>query len=237
MRLLTAKDLAVKALRKVGSFAPHDEGPDPDELAIALESLDMLVGQLAGSMRLWFLVPEEFTVPLTGGTGSYNLRDVLGSAWPQDGIQFVISAWLQPPNGAQRRPLYLARREEYQAKELLTQAGDPCMIYVDRRDPPTLKTWPVLGADLTDYSIKIVGQQFSPDLTLNQGAQAHGLPQAWQRWGTYACASDIGDGEVVKLSDGDLTRFDRKAEKAFLDLRTYSGTERRATSFVRYRDV
>ncbi|MDL2425360.1 hypothetical protein M2C68_22715, partial [Pseudomonas sp. BAgro211] len=75
----------------------------------ALHHLDEIVGELTGTMTTYWLVPAEFVFPLSPGTRTYNLKQVLGSAYPAQGLQFPLSAYLQyPPNATsvlQRVPL------------------------------------------------------------------------------------------------------------------------------------
>lgn len=235
-RLLTAAQIAEEALKKIGAFSPRDEGPDPDEFDRALSAFDLRVQELAGTVRLTWLIPTELTLPLTAGQGEYNLMTALGAAYPPDGIQFPIEAWLEPPVPVNRRPLDIVRRADYYAHSNLAQTGEPAMVYIDRRSPPTLFIYPVIN--LAGYSLKLGIQTYAPDLvTGKKGAMPHGLPAAWQRWGIYATASDISDGSVRRLPDNEIAVFERKAARAEAELRAFDNKERFGRKrFVKYRD-
>lgn len=238
-RLLTASQIATGALRRIGAFAARDEAPDPDELDIALGNLDLIVGEMTGTMTCYWLVPDEFSLPLTAAQRQYDLKVAMGSSYPEDGVQFPLSAWLEyPANGGdrpRRKELEIIRRRTYLAKPRLDLPGEPEAIYIDRRDEPKLSTWPVI--DLSGYSIVIHYQTYSGNLHESGGGRPHGLPVAWQRWAELAVAADIGDGPVRRLPQVRLTTLMQKAEAAKRDLRSFNNKEHSTRRAVAYRDV
>lgn len=236
-RLLTAAQLAEGALRRIGSLSPRDQ-PDPDEIDIALGCLDLIVGELAGTMTCFWLVPAEFTLPLTADTPSYNLLTALGSSYPEAGLQFPLSAYLLHPvdgDGNQRKvPLPIVRRRTFLEHEQAAQSGEPSEVYIDRLTPPTLSTWPVI--DQTGYSLLLHYQTYSPDLRDSGGDLPHGLPAAWQRWAELATAADIGDGPLGRLPGPRLQMLTQKAEAAKRELKAWNNREHTTRRAVAYRD-
>lgn len=235
-RLLTAAKIAEGALQRIGAFSLRDEAPDPDELDVALDKLDLLVGEMAGTMTCYWLVPDEFTFTLTATTASYNLLTTLGSDYPEEGLQFPLSAYLKYPaaSGGRRVPLKIARRREFLAHDHPTQPGSPTEVYIDRRDPPTLKPWPIIA--LPDHQMVLHYQTYSGDLTESAGARPHGMPAAWQRWAELATAADIGDGPVRRLKGDVLARLQRERDRAKITLTAFNNKEHSTRRPVAYRD-
>jgi hypothetical protein len=236
-RLLTAAQIAEGALRRIGSLSPRDQ-PDPDELDIALGALDLIVGELAGTMTCYWLVPAEFTLSLTSGTASYDLLTALGSSYPDAGLQFPLSAYLLYPvdgDGNQRKtPVEIVRRRAFLAHEQAAQAGAPSEIYIDRLTPPTLSTWPVI--DQTGYSLLLHYQTYSADLREDGGNRPHGLPAAWQRWAELATAADIADGPLGRLPGPRVQMLIQRAAEAKRELKAYNNREHSTRRAVAYRD-
>jgi hypothetical protein len=234
-RLLTALQIATEALMEIGAFSTKDVAPDPDELDRALSALDLRVQQETGTMRTYWLIPADFTIPLAAGQASYNLMTVLGAQYPRDGIQFALSASLQPPGGLARIPLDIIRRDDLEALSLPTQPGQPESVYVDRKDPPTLTITPVIN--LPGYSVLLTAQVFSTNHTTNKGAEQHGMPAAWQRWAILATAEDIGAGKVRRLPQIELSDLRARSKEAFEKLAAFSNKERFGRKrFTQYRD-
>lgn len=235
--LLTAAQIAEGALRRAGSLSPRDQ-VDPDELDIALRHLDLIVGELAGTMTCFWLVPGEFTFSLTAGTQSYNLLTTLGSAYPDEGLQFPLSAYLRYPadsDGVTRKvPIEIVRRRAFLDHEQGAQEGTPTEVYIDRRDPPTLSTWPVIN--LTGYSIVLHYQTYSGDLTETGGNRPHGLPAAWQRWAELATAADIADGPIGRLPGPRVQMLIQRAAEAKRELKAFNNREHSTRRAVAYRD-
>jgi len=236
-RLLTVAQIAEGALRRIGSLSPRDT-PDPDELEIAISALDLIVSELAGTMTCYWLVPAEFTLPLRAGTTSYNLLTALGSSYPDAGLQFPLSAYLLYPvdsDGNQRKvPIEIVRRRTFLAHEQADQAGAPLEVYIDRLDPPTLKTWPVI--DQTGYSLILHYQTYSADLTETEGNRPHGLPAAWQRWAELATAADLADGPLGRLPAPRVQLLMQRAADAKRDLKAFNNREHSTRRAVAYRD-
>lgn len=236
-RLLTAAQIAEGALRRAGSLSPRDQ-VDPDELDIALRQLDLIVGELTGTMTCFWLVPGEFTFDLVSGTQSYNLLTTLGSSYPDEGLQFPLSAYLQYPadsDGVTRKvPLEIVRRRAFLDHEQGAQEGTPTEVYIDRRDPPTLSTWPVINLD--DYSLVLHYQTYSGDLSETGGNRPHGLPAAWQRWAELATAADLADGPIGRLPTARVQMLIQRAADAKRELKAHNNKEHSTRRAVAYRD-
>ncbi|HEC14945.1 MAG TPA: hypothetical protein ENI72_04220, partial [Rhodospirillales bacterium] len=132
----SAKKICEKALRKIGAFSINDSAADGDELNEALEALDLLVAEQAGSTTCFWLIPATVSIPLTGGTATYDLISVLGASAPTDGIQFPVYATLKT-DGGNETPLSIVTRDEYEGISKKTAGGSPDRIWIDRLKKPT----------------------------------------------------------------------------------------------------
>ena len=235
-RLFTATQIADLALQKIGAFSPRDGAADPDEQDRALAWLDLVVGHLTGTRNCYWLIPNEFTLPLTVGQREYDLMTVMGADYPEGGIQFIRSVWLLHPNvtPTRRTPIKLLRRAEYDAIELRNQSGTPEQVYIDRQNLPKLSVWPVTS--LTGYSLALDYYTYSQDLLDTSGNRPHGLPAAWQLWASVATAAEIGDGPVRRLKPETIKGLQAQAERARKQLDAHHNAEQVRPRFVRYRD-
>ena len=77
--LFNAREIAVLALRKVGSVAPQDTAAPDGILGVALDHLDLILSERSGTTRLWFLSPQELTFSYTADAESVNLTSLLGA--------------------------------------------------------------------------------------------------------------------------------------------------------------
>jgi hypothetical protein len=214
--LLTAADVAEGALRQIGALSPYDTAADPEEQAIAIERLDLLVSELAGTHRLWWLVPAAQTLVLTAGVGEY----LLGGLSPR--LEFLHSVQLVEASG-EESDVELVRRSVYEAIPDKAEAGVPVLAHVTRDATPRLWLHPVPAT--AGLRLRIDGQAYSADIDKQAGRIAHGFPAAWQRFLIYALAADIGRGPVRRLPAGVVDDFDRVADRAKSSLLTYNGRE------------
>jgi hypothetical protein len=210
--LLSAREICERALRLIGAYSLVDSQADAEEMREALHWLDLVVGELSGTERVLWLVPDTLTLPLAAGKSVYNLLDDLSPA-PRNGIEFPTSAALADGAG-NRTPLTMLRRREFEA--LGPDTGTPSHVYVDRLGQPTLSIWPVLGADVADgtWSIKLVAQTYGEDFAKGNGVKATGLRAAWQIWAVYELASHIGGGAVRRLPRSEIVDFKAIATEA-----------------------
>ena len=234
--MLSAKEICERALRKIGAFPINDTAADGEELAEALSWLDLTVAEQAGSTRCFWLVPATLSVSLTADTAEYDLITVLASSAPDDGLQFPVSATVKDDNGNET-PLKLVTRTEYEEITDKTVSGTPELIWIDRLENPTMKTYPVLGTGLTGWSIELVVQTFAPDFHKTTGSKSTGLRAAWQKWAVYELSAVLGDGTIRRLPDREITMFEKRAKEGKDALEAYENRQHaNTTQRVAYRD-
>ena len=154
--------------------------------------------------------------PLLGATtalcayAAFRLRLNLVIVQVANWIAAPVSAVLIDPNGL-RRPIELMRRAKYLAYQDLTTAGAPDGVWIDRTVPHlVMRTYPVIA--VSGYSIGLSFQTLSPDIVSDKtGAESHGMPAAWQRWGKLATAYDISGGSVMSLPERERARIEKDA--------------------------
>lgn len=223
---LAAGRLAEEALRQIGAFSKHDTAADPVEHEIALRRLDLLVAELAGTERLWWLVPRNHRVVLAAGQRTYDLNGLI-----DPNLQFLERVYLV--EGGRRRELDLVRRSEIDA--VAPGTGRPALVHVDRGPKPVLTVHPTPAAD--GASLEIRGQSYSPDIAEGAGQVPHGFPDAWQRFLVLALAADLGAGPVRLIPVTEVERLERRAELARGRLLSFNNREQLTRPrFTRYRD-
>lgn len=235
-RLLTAKEICERSLRRIRAFPITETAAQPEDLAEALFYLDMMVGYVAGTNRLFFLVPATLSMALTGGEQTYDIVDTLAANAPDDGVQFPIEAILVDPSG-NRSPLNIVSRQAFEEHSDLTQAvGEPVEVHIDRLQGPTLRTYPTLDSTATGYSIDLVVQTFAPDLTKSNGQQVTSLRAAWNLWAVIQLAIYIGGGPVRTLPEAQIKRDQDQADKLLNELQQYENREHTGAPRVAFRD-
>ncbi|MER8967715.1 hypothetical protein NKI25_18670 [Mesorhizobium sp. M0808] len=230
-RVLKAKEICERALRMIGKFPTTESAPDGEDLREALFWLDMVMAEVAGTTRLFFLIPASIRLTLVAGQQPYLLSDEI-TAFPDNGFQFPVAAWLEDANG-NRTPLEIVARDTWLEKSLLSTPGTPCEVYIDRLPDPTLYTYPTIDATDTDvWTVVLDFQSYAPNVapagvsgTRPQDSVETLFRQAWQRWLTYKLCVDIGGGAVVKLPENSLARFEREELKARGALEAFENRE------------
>lgn len=234
-RFATSKEIATKALKHIGAFGVNDLQPDAVQLARALEAFDALVQEYVGTNEAWWLRPGEVGLSLTAAQASYDLMTALGASYPVDWIEHPVGAVLVDPNG-NRTPLTIVRRDAYYGLPRLDTAGIPECVYLDRLVPHlTLYTHPVIA--VADYTIRLSFQTYAPNSVDERiGAERHGLPPAWERWGSLATAYDISGGSVMNIPivERQMLKADLREARAALDAR--NNRERARKGHVQPRD-
>ena len=213
---LSAGGVAEQALRLIGAFTANDSAADPAEYEVAISALDMLVAELTGRHKFWWLVPATQTVALTAGKATYSLAALL-----EPKLEFYERAYLV--RSGLDSPLDLVRRSVYDEIADKTQTGTPGMVYVERADNPTAYVAPVPGS--SGLSLKLVGQRYAPDIAAERGAAPHLFPASWQRYLSHALAADIGNGPVRTLTKSRRDDFREVAKTAFAGLAAFSSRE------------
>jgi hypothetical protein len=233
--LLDARDIAVMALRKIGRVSPNQPSAKAADLSIALDVLDVEVAQLAGTKRLWWLVPANATFYLDANEASFDLITQSGGAITS--VQFIITFQiLDTNNRVVSVPRRISRREYDQITDK-TKTGLPEVVYIDRTSPrPVVYTWPVTPAAST-YQAYVAVQNYSETMSDDNGNTAHGLPTPWQGWAISRTAYMLGGGYISTLPSDELTRHKNDAQdalqmlQAFFDVNKQYGRRTKAWSF------
>lgn len=212
----SSKQLAEDALRRVGSYAPHDTAADPDHLSIALRALDKNVKQLAGTIRAYWLVPATVSIPLAAGVNPVDAVNI-SAAVKDASFQFLVDAQISRAvdgvNGDQRDLHILTLREYNEIPDKASQ-GYPIFLYVDRLlSRPKFYFHPVPQDD--SFTLHLSWQSYASDQTAETGIKESGLDQAWERWAEYQTAFDIGGGPVARRPTNELALWQRVADGAY----------------------
>jgi hypothetical protein len=232
---LTARQLCEGALRMTGAYAVNDTAARPQDMAVALELLDDLIGELSGVIECFWLLTSTVSLPLTAGTLSYDLATALGSSYPSQGIEYVRDAWIESSTG-DRGEIELCTRHKIETQSPQDQSGKPTLIHVDRLAPlQTLRPWPV-PAD-TSWTLKLVIQALSPTVrgvgpvpkTDAGQSISSSLPSSWNRWAKFALAADCGSGPVRKLPTNETNNWRGIAQVAKGELLTFQNREHETT--------
>lgn len=236
-RVVPAKNICEQALRAIGSFPTTESAADGEHLRQAMTSLDLLLAQLAGTMRLFSRVDATLTMAITNGTQSYSLFSTLGSQLPTDRIQYVIDAWLEDGDG-RRYEIEIVNRFKFEDVCKLAQTGRPEWAYIDRQFEPTLQIYPTPSSDdATSWSLKLVVQRYAPNVapggvtgTQPSGSVLHEMGQSWQRHLVFQLAHDLGSGLITKIGEQSLTRFKGIADEAKRALEAFENREHQTTA-------
>jgi len=215
-RLLTPKEIAERALRKIGAYSINDTGADAEETSEALFWLDMIVASFVAKTRAQWLVQRDITRALTASTASYLLETLLAADMPADKVYYIIGARLRYSNGDEEE-LEIVRRAKYDEIAQKTSSGTPAMVYIDRiTADQKLFLHPVPG--VSGFSIVLTLVANAPNMTASAGGSPHSLRVGWQLWLAKALAAEIGDGPVRRLrrADVDAMRRDAAIERAEL---------------------
>lgn len=205
VRLLSARLICERALRKTQAFAINDEAADPDHLEEALKWLDIIVAEVTGTRRCYWLSPATVTFDWPAGERSLNLADAMGVDYPPTGILFPVRAWaVSPTTGLRECEIELCRRKRYEDHSNLDSPGTPELLFIDRLIQNELAyAWPVPSTDdprrialeFQAYARSVFGEQGGDDA----GDIPHGFDQTWQLWLITRLAAELGDGPVVTI--------------------------------------
>lgn len=235
--LLNAREVCEKALRKIGAFSINDTAARAEEMTEALAWLDLNMAELGGTGRCWWLVPNTLSIPLTAAVAEYDLKTVLGSDYPTDGVQFPLKAMIDNGAGYQQ-PVDIVRRTVFEDLSTPGRTGTPELIYINRFRDPVMTTWPTLGAGVTGYTLELVVQTLSADVVTTNGNIDTDLDAAWQRWGIYQLCADLGDGTIRRVPLNESQAYERKAETARKRLEVFQNREHHDhPKVVAYRDM
>ena len=202
---LSPSAIAILALRRIRSVSPFETGGEGPHLAIALEHLGMVVAELAGTERLWWMTTTDVPVPIVAGQQDYDLAGIL-TPDPQD---IIRAAWIDEQQ--RRHPLCLYRLIEWDEIDdrAYTEAARPEGVYVERSATSTMRLYPIPTEDGT---IHLTVQQVASDIS-NGGPDTADLPAAWQRYFVLALSAEIGSGPIERLSETEIGRLNNQANQ------------------------
>lgn len=232
-RVLNANEICGFALRMVGAWPTSETAPLAEHLREALFRLDLIMAENAGVREVFHLQPPAIEVDLTNGQQAYNLRTLLLTQYPSQGIMFALDAALVLPSGT-ALPLEIVSREKWDRIPNLAQHGVPVLAYLDRLTTDSmLRLWPVPApSDTTLYKLRLNVQQGAPNLapTGLSGARAEdtnvtGLRAAWQRFMIYSLAYDLGNGAINKQPIARLQLWKQDRDQAKGDIEAFENRE------------
>ncbi len=219
----TSLAICEMALRKIGSFSINDESANASEMMVTLDSLDLIMAELSGVERCWWLIPKTIQIPLILDVSDYDITTVLIDNDLLDGIQFPYDANLDNGEGVITE-ITMRTRARWDKLFSNNTSGTPSDIYINRHSSPTMQVYPIPGEGIDGSSINLSFQSFAPSVgSINN--EAHGLREAWQRWAVFQLAADIGDGPVRKLPARDIQGFEKRAAIALTKLLSFENKE------------
>lgn len=236
-RLFSTTQIAERALRMMGEFPISESAPDGESLREALTWLELNMAELVGTERLFNRVPATIDLAITNGTQEYDLYTALGSALPDDRIQFIVEAWIEDGD-ENRYELTIVNRHKFEDVSKQTTNGRPVWLHVlEDRQAPIIRVFPTPDADdTTEWTLKLVVQLLSPNIAPSgvtgsvAGSALHGISHAWQRWLVYQLAHDLGNGAIRKLPEQSLARWEKMAVGAKARLLAFLNREHSSDS-------
>lgn len=244
-RILTASGIASEALGAIGKWPVTQSAPDGESFRRALTYLDLLLGELVGTNTVFSRHTSTLSFEITNGTSSYDLYEALGESLPDDGVQYVVQAWIEDGDD-NRYPVEIVTRKKFEEVSSADETGRPCWVHIDRQetergedDGPLLRIFPTPHEDdETEWTLNLVAQRFSPNVSAlgvsgtNTNAErydAHNLGRSWQRYLIFQTAHDLGSGPVQKIGEASLTRFAAMAAQSKAALLAFANRERETT--------
>lgn len=232
-KVLNANELCGHALRMVGAWPTSETAPLAEHLREALFRFDLLMAENAGVREVFHLQLPTIEVELTNGQQSYNLRSLLLTEYPSQGIMFPIDAAIVLSSGT-ALPVEIVTREKWDRLPNLINYGVPIFAYMDRLVADSMiRLWPYPAVgDTTVYKLRLNLQQGAPNLAPSgvTGAKAEdtnvtGLRAAWQRYFIYALAYDLGDGAINKQSPQRLQLWAKERDAALARIEIFENRD------------
>ena len=235
--LLSAAEACERALRKIGAFSINDEAADNDEMEEALKWLDLIVAEVTGTRRCYWLTPATVTFDWPNGESSVVLADAMGSGYPPTGILFPVRAWLVDyETGDRQTEIELCRRRKYEELSISTTAGSPEVLYIDRLIenqmayvspvPDNADNLWKIALEFQTYSRSVLGEQGGEQA----GDVPTGFDQTWQLWMVTRLSAEIGDGPVKRLESSTIRDWRALAE-GYLSALLYHNREKNNRPF------
>lgn len=211
--ILSSAEIAEEGLRQIGKVSPYDTAAAPEDFAVALRRLSLLIDFVVGQEILQFFEPAAQEIPLAANKpDGYDLNALLNTE-----IQYIDQIYLIMPGG-RGKPLELLRPQVFDAEYVPnpTTTGIPESAVVTRSDRPILRVFPNLATD--GYKARITGRKFSSNITTNKGNTTHGFPASWQLGIIYMLAADLGSGPITTLPVDERDRLRNEGEKMLRQL-------------------
>lgn len=215
-----------------GVVAPQETEAPEGKVLIALQILDMILAEKAGTSRFTFLTPQHATFTYAANADSVDVTSLLGA----NKLDFVRAAY----NDDTSDEITLLRRDEWD----LFQNGLYCFgtaraLYIADNNVDTYTAF-LLPKPTVDFKIRLTGNKFPNDVakaTKSASDVSHGFGVAWQRWMTYALAIDCGSGPLARLPEDRLNDWRVQAQLSWIALQAYrGGGQRKRGRFTRAYD-
>lgn len=199
----TAAVICEEALRDVGAYTPSDPGPDPAEYKVAVRRFDMLMAQLAGMTRFWWLTPKTQTLTVPANAETVPLADL-----PIPLQQVVQAKKVNAQN--METQVDLLHRSEWEAIDNRTQVGEICALYIERDQAADIYPYMIPREATT---LRLFGYGFAPDIYATLGETAHQFAESFQLYLIKSLAYEIGGGAVRSMDANDRTLLMQEANR------------------------
>lgn len=232
-KALNVKEIAEFALRRIGAYAPHDSGADPDDFSIAVEALDMLAAEVIATEQPLWMVPATVSVAIPANTNPIDVVTIAGpSIIDPETYSNTMSVVLRDPAGRDNVLTRLNRREYEEAIDNKATPGIPDAVYIDRTELlPKFYLSKVLA--VTGYFLRV---SFYKTTTQFVPTGDHQFPNSWQRFLSYALAVDIGSGPVATRDESTLRSWRAEAQAARELLFSRQNRETDTPRTIQFRD-
>lgn len=216
--------VATDALRRIGSYATYDTGPDPVDLEVAVQQFDSLIAYLCATQEIHWLRAATPSFLTQVGQADY---DLLGRLTPM--LESITDAvWID--QSGHSHPITLLRREEWTGAPDRNQSGQPVCAFITRALNPVMSLAPVPTEVIT---VRLSGQAFAPDYTLTAGQQPTSFPPGWHNCLTDLLAARLGGGIISRLPLAQTNDIELSGQRQLAQLLARSSREHvRNTRFV-----
>lgn len=194
----TARELVLKAMRKVGIIAKDDEG-DWNDIDEAKTSFDMMLKSWQNDgFNLWGVSSQ--TVPVT------NL-----AAHVMDPVRPLQVLSVRFKRNGTEIPMCQMTRSEYDSLPRKDTTGTPTQFYYDRqRESARLYIWPLLAAPNGETLEITYQREFEDQTDLNSYPD---IPGEWWETAVYGLGARLVDD--FQLSGPDVDRVIRRSEALY----------------------